>query len=512
LLGVWALWPPSAGKVQARLGSAPSTQPANVKYVIKFNPGALYLPGVVPENSNRPTEGIAKVGKAFEAMYPDTRIEFIGVPGDIREWLVTSLSSGQAPDVVQINVEDVWQDIQKGWYLPLDKYFDAPNPFVKKGEPGSVKWWDMFKYPVPTRGTMAPDDHMYCVTLDMIETAIFYNKTMFKKFGLHEPKDWSEFLQIQKVIKEHGITPTLIDRQSLADWGVDLTFYQMYNSMRDLLDLDYDPPRGEYMHGYLDWDELIFLHKKGFFTPADPRWQEVWRTLKEWRPYLSQDLNPVGTDFVKTFVTQEAAMFWGHSMMVNRLISDPNLGFEWGLFYLPPITKSYSRFANGAEQCVIGGSAMQYTVTNHAWSDSPNDPDKSERLKRVIAFLQFLTTPENCDKVVNEQIALLPNIKGVEPHKELAKFDEILQRRYAMTKWFFTFDNQWNEVLMRMLELYMNDGIDRDHFVQVLEKDFERTAARTTARKDLDISRFDKVWNERAAMRAKFSGIPNDGK
>jgi ABC-type glycerol-3-phosphate transport system substrate-binding protein len=215
---------------------------------------------------------------------------------------------------------------------------------------------------------------------------------------------------------------------------------------------------------------------------------------------------------VKTFVTQEAAMFWGHSMMVNRLISDPNLGFEWGLFYLPPITKEYSKWANGAEQCVIGGSAMQYTVTNHAWSDSPNDPDKSERLKRVIAFLQFLTTPENCDKVVNEQIALLPNIKGVEPHKELAKFDEILQRRYAMTKWFFTFDNQWNEVLMRMLELYMNDGIDREHFVQVLEKDFERTAARTTARKDLDISRFDKVWNERAAMRAKFSGIPNDGK
>ncbi|HTL30087.1 MAG TPA: ABC transporter substrate-binding protein, partial [Tepidisphaeraceae bacterium] len=453
LLGIWALWPPAEGKVQARLGSAPSTQPANVKYVIKFNPGPLYLPGVVPENSNKPIEGIAKVGKAFEALYPDTRIEFIGVPGDIREWLVTSLSSGQAPDVIQINVEDVWQDIQKGWYLPLDKYFEAPNPFVTKGEPGSEKWWDMFKYPIPTRGTMAPDDHMYCVTLDMIETAIFYNKTMFAKLGLHEPKDWSEFLAIQKVIKERGkevygetITPTLIDRQSLADWGVDLTFYQMYNSMRDLLDLDYDPARGEYMHGYLDWDELIFLHKKGFFTPADPRWGEVWRVLKEWRPYLSQDLNPIGTDFVKTFVTQKAAMFWGHSMMVNRLISDPNLGFEWGLFYLPPITKSYSRFANGADQCVIGGSAMQYTVTNHAWSDSPKDPDKSERLKRVMAFLQFLTTPKNCDRVVNEQIALLPNIKGVEPHKELAKFDEILQRRYALTKWFFTFDNQWNEV------------------------------------------------------------------
>ena len=140
------------------------------------------------------------------------------------------------------------------------------------------------------------------------------------------------------------------------------------------------------------------------------------------------------------------------------------------------------------------------------------DPQTSERLKRVIAFLQFLTLPQNCDAVVNEQIALLPNTKGVDPHPELLPFDRFLARHYSMTKWFYTFDLQWDQVLMRMLELYMNDGIDREHFVQVLEKDFERTAKRTTERKDLDIGRFEKVWDERAAMRSKLSGIPNDGK
>ena len=514
-LSVWALLDPADQSKAAHLGSDPNRNKnaarAGVKYVIRFNPGPLYLPGVVPENSTRPIEGFAKVGEAFEKLYPDTRLEFVGVPGDVREWLVTQLSSGQAPDVIQINVEDVWQDIQKNWYLQLDKYLDAPNPFVEKGQPGSEKWWDMFKYPVPTRGTMAPDDHMYCIVLDMIETGIYYNKTVFKKLGLSEPQTWNEFLDIQKKLKAAGYTPLLVDRQCLADWGIDLTFEQLYGELRDVMDLDYEPARGEYLHGYLDWDEIIFLHNHGFFTPQDPRWVEMWRILKEWRPYLSKELNPQGVDFMKEFVTQKGAMYWMHSMAVSRLVKDPNLEFEWGIFYLPPITQDYSRFARGKEQCVIGGSAMQYSVTNHAWSDT-DDPNTSERLKRVIAFLQFLTTPKNCDMVVNEQIALLPNIKGVEPHKELEPFDRILQRHYSMTKWFFTFDMQWDQVLMRMLELYLNDGVDEPTFVKLLEEDIQRTTKRTIERKNLDVSRFEKVWADRAEMRKKFKELPHDAK
>ncbi|MEO6434522.1 MAG: ABC transporter substrate-binding protein [Tepidisphaeraceae bacterium] len=507
-LSVWLLWEPSGAALRLGSVAADAAQtPAGVKYLLKFNPGPMYLPGVIQENSNTPIEGIAKVGRAFEKLHPDTKIEFIGVPGDIREWLVTQLSSGQAPDVIQINVEDVWQDVQKDWYLPLDDYLERPNPFIEKGKPGSAKWFDVFKYPVPTRGTTAPDGHMYCIVLDMIETGIYYNKTLFNKLGLSEPKDWNEFLALQQKLQDAGYTPLLIDRACLADWGIDLVFEQLYGELRDLLDLDYDPRRGEYLHGYLDWDEVIFLHDQGFFTPQDPRWRELWRILKAWRPYMARELNPQGANYIKNFVTQEGAMFWSHSMVVRRLLGDPDLSFDWDIFYLPPIGRSYSPYATGREMCVIGGSAMQYTVTNSAWSDT-RDRATSERLKRVIAFLQFLTTPENCDKVVNEQVALLPNVKGVEPHPELRRFDDILQRHYSMTKWCFTFGNQWNQVLLRMVELYMNDGIDNDQFMRVIEQDLERAAGSITERKTLDTSRFQKVWDERKAMRQKFADLP----
>lgn len=519
-LSLWAMWPPLlpgwSNTKSDRVPGGRTSLNNNAKYTIRVHPGSLYLPNVIPENATKPIEGIAKVATKFEKLYPDTRIEFVGAPPQ-REWLVTQLSSGQAPDIIQVNVEDVWQDIQKNWYVPLDEYLEAPNPFVKAGQPGSVKWNDMWKYPVPTEGTRAPDDKMYCIVLDMIETGIYYNKDIFKKLNLDVPKDWVEFLKVQEKVKEAGYTPLLVDRNCIADWGVDLVFDQVYHDLRPLLDMQFEKSRGEYLKGYLDWDEIIFLHQKGFFQPGDPRWPEVWRILKKWRPYMAKDLT--STDFVKEFFTQRAPMYWMHSHLVSKLVRDPDLKFQWGVFYLPPIPKNYCKYAGTTnEMAVIGGSGTQYHVTNSSISDTdPKLPfqhriDTSERLKRVVAWLQFLTLPENAETVVNESTALLPNIKGATPHEELLPFDHFLQQHYSMTKWFYTFDLQFDEVLTRMLELYLNGDMSEDEFLNWMERDIQAGSDTIMRRKAPDLSEFQKIWDERAEMRKQFQGLPDAAK
>src|SRR6478736_10469855 len=92
---------------------------------------------------------------------------------------------------------------------------------------------------------------------------------------------------------------------------------------------------------------------------------------------------------------------------------------------------------------------------------------------RVIAFLQFLATPQNADIVVNEVISFLPNIKGAPFHPELAPFDGFLQRHYSMSKWVYTFDLQFDEVFLRMFELYLNDGLSEDQFLNWMERDLD---------------------------------------
>jgi raffinose/stachyose/melibiose transport system substrate-binding protein len=346
---------------------------------------------------------------------------------------------------------------------------------------------------------------MYCLTLDMIETGLFYNKTLFDQYGLHEPKDWNELLEVEKALASHGKIPLGMAMWCLSDWATDLVFDQLYYPITPLIDLQCDPRRAEYLANYLDRDEIVYLHRKGFFTAKDPRWVDSFRILREWRPYMQRDLT--NDDPLKLFMSQNAAMLWYTSEMVQKLVRDPDRKFDYGIFYLPKLTKTQSPFASGRQMCVIGGSAMQYCVSNSAIRDTGN-AETSERLKRVIAFLQFLTIPANTERVVNEPICYLPNIKGADPHKELLQFDEFLKRPYSSSKWFYTFDLKFDDVFLRMLELYLNGGMTEDEYLDVMDRNLTDAGENITRRKNLDFTAFDKIWSDRKHLRETLPGLP----
>lgn len=491
---------------------------ADAHYVIKVAPGGEHMPGSRPYGLGEPLKGFAEVSRRFEQKFPDTRIEMIAVP-TVREYLVTQLSSGAAPDIVTVNVEDVWVDVQKGWYVPLDRYLNRPNPFVvEKGDvdaPGSIQWWDMFKYQALSRGKAAPDGKNYCLTLSAVETGIFYNKTFFREHGLEEPRDWVEFLGVLQAIKDEDRIPLLINLQSLADWGTDLIFDQLYYDLLPGIDLIKDPTREGYLEGYLDGEELAFLFTKGFFTRNDPRWVEMTRLIKELRPYLPMNfVDQEDRGYMREFLTQRGILMWTSSQRTFPIWADKDLGFEWGVFYLPAITAETSSYASGRPMCVIGGAAQQYEVTNSALADT--DPawslekriENSERLKRVVAFLQFLSLPENTDRVVNEYPSYLPNIVGVEGLPQLEPFETILERRYTTSKWYFSFDLRFSYTMHRMLGLFLEDGIDLDGYLKWQEDNIRSSGNSLVRRQNIDFSRFEERWVELAPERAVMNGLP----
>lgn len=505
VLGFFALRPPAEDSTEAKGGSeaGASRTKGNRPYTIKVVP-SFYMPGKRNNPGDPPLKGFRDVGDAFEKLYPDTRVEFIDAPVGQREWIVTQLAGGQAPDIININVEDVWQDVQKGWYVPLDKYLEAPNPFVR----GNRQWWDLFKYQDISRSKAAPDGKMYCVTLDMIETGIFYNKDIFRKLGLHPPKDWAEFTDIQRKIQKAGTTPMLVGVGSLADWGVDLIFDQLYRDIRPTLDVRDDKKRDAFYKGYLDWDELAFLNSKGFFTKRDPRWRELFRTLKAWRAFMPKDIG--ATDNAREFLQGRGAMIWDSSLFVPRLQKDPSRTFDWGMFYLPPITKATSKYGGGHPQCIIGEAATQFSVTNAAYSDT-GDPDTSTKLKRCVQFLQFATTPESCDCVVNEITALMPNVVDVPTKEALNPFMEnLLHHPYTTTKWVYTFDLRFSEIMNRMLNLYLVDGISEDEFMDWMVATVDSAASTVVRRKRLDLAPLEASWQRLAPVRKGMEDLPSE--
>ena len=224
--------------------------------------------------------------------------------------------------------------------------------------------------------------------------------------------------------------------------------------------------------------------------------------------------NLMAEDLVREFVTQRAAMIWTVSPLSHRLQSDQNLGFDWDVFYVPPFTRETTQFAAGQQMCVIGGAATQLEVTNSAIADT--DPSlpmadriaQSERLQRVISFLQFLCMPEQYEQIVNEYPAYLPNIIGVEPLPVLEPFEEILARRYTTTKWVYSFDLRFSEIQRRMLELYLTGGAQLDEFLGWQEQNIDAATVSMLRRKQPDTAHLERRWQELAPVRATMVGLP----
>ncbi len=531
-LGVWALLPPEEDapdedEAPVDILERQDRRDRDVDYVIRFSPGPNYMPGSVPYGIGDPLRGLARVLRDFERRFPDTRVEVMTTPGT-REYLVTQLSSGQAPDIINVNVEDVWVDVQKEWYIPLDSFLESPNEFIREqgdpDAPGYEQWWDMFTYQAISRGKAAPDGLMYCISFDMVETGIYYNKDVFRQLGLEPPDTWAEFTDLMQTIQGTPVTPPgeteprtiipmLVNADMMTDWCHDLFFDQLYYSLLPGIDLMQDPLREGYLEGYLDDVELYFLFQQGFFTQADKRYRELFEIMYDFRQYCNQNI--ASPDLVREFVTQRGAMLWMPCVLTYRLKADRALAFDWGVFYLPQFTEETTRFASNTPMCVIGGSAAQFEVTNSAISDTPAGMPfeeriaTSKRLRRVMQLLQFLCVPENYERIVNEYECFLPNIKGVEALPALESFEEILQRRYTTTKWAFTFDLKFYEILRRMLELYLSDGIDLDGFMAFQEDNIRAATENLLVRKPVPHEKLREAWDARAHLRDEMKGLPD---
>jgi len=517
--GAWLLWPPA--EEAETDGVTAEMVDEKVDYYIKFSPGFQYMPGQIPFGIGEKLRGLADVINDFEKVYYEStglnvKVDMVTVPGR-REYLVTQLSSGQAPDIINVNVEDVWVDIQKGWYIPLDGFLEAPNRWIREKDdpsiPGYHQWWDLFRYQAISRGKAAPDDKNYCISFDMVETGLFYNKDIFHELGLSIPETFEQWMDDLATIQDAGYTPLLMNIWNVNDWAVDLVFDQLYYSVLPGIDLLKDPIREQYLEGYLDADEIAFLYQKGFFTESDARYLDLWRILLEFRQYFNRNLTSL--DPVREFVTQQGAIIWQASNFVYRLQADPELEFDWGVFYLPRLTTRTSQFASGTEMCVIGGAGTQLEVTNTAIRDT--DPalpfeeriKQSKRLEVVMDFFQFLMVPENYEQIVNEYPAYVPNVVGVKALPPLRVFEEILDRRYTTTKWDYTFDLRFSEIQRRMLELYLNGGTDLNGFMKWQTDNLDAAVENHLKRKEVPWDKMQKNWDELKALRVNYKGLPS---
>lgn len=142
---------------------------------------------------------------AFEKAYPNVHVTVVntGSANDNNTKLQNAIKAGSgAPDVVQIEYQSLPQFVLPGDLLDLTPYgfADLESKYTAAG-------W----------GAVTTADGIWALPQDSGPMALFYNKTVFDKYGLTVPATWDEYIADAK--KLHAADPSKIFANDPGDAG-----------------------------------------------------------------------------------------------------------------------------------------------------------------------------------------------------------------------------------------------------------------------------------------------------
>ncbi|MDA8194502.1 MAG: extracellular solute-binding protein [Thermaerobacter sp.] len=386
--------------------------------------GAYYTPQpATSSNPNPPTE-LAKLAKEWETTHPGITIKFLPVlPPTVQDtaWLETRIAAGQAPDVSYLDSVGIANHvIPLGTFVNLTPYFNKPNPYV----PGNKAWGDLWTA-TDRAAVTASNGATYEVNADTVGTPIYYNKTMFAKAGITStPTTWAQFMQDVHQLKAAGLTP--------MGWDLTASYYGNggYAWLNNYFESNFygnqlSSMRYDGQAGITALDEAIAV-KKGLMGPANARFFAWWPAVRNLSQYFQRGYESAGSSLGKVglaelFVQNQFAMYLGGSWDIGYIKSaHPN--FQWGTFALPQVDSAVSSYATSVNTsnviAGVGGGAFVYPVPTQK-ADHSMTPAK---LKAVINWLQFITTPQHDQAIVNQVPGFLPIEIGTHPAPQLSQF------------------------------------------------------------------------------------------
>ena len=186
--------------------------------------------GTVGENDFE-TEQLPKLIKKY---FPNVRLKVTKLPDDqYYTSLKTMLSSGECPDM--IFVQAMYAGENSVYSLAKAGYLEPLNDLKCIHYSGTCS--DYFTL----------DDNVYAVSSGISLLGTYYNKDIFSKLKLKEPKNWEEFLACCKKIKQSGITPIVAgdkDQYTLQFCLYQIAANQIYPQNKKYDDMLWQGTRG----------------------------------------------------------------------------------------------------------------------------------------------------------------------------------------------------------------------------------------------------------------------------
>lgn len=401
-----------------------------------------------------------KLADAFTELHPNVTIEWVRTKPQenaisAAEWFTTQIAAGTGPAVAF-----TWNNayLDRGWYYQLDEFLDTPNEYMS--EP--IRWKEQFPDYIWTRNMSDVNNNVVTIPLTLSPgpaTAYYYNMDLFDELGLEVPGNWEELLEACKTIQDAGY-------MALAPWDgnptINTDLWPIYFSIgpayaAPLMDeLDYDKS------GVVELSESLRGVKAGYFNPVEHEYaREVLIRVRE----IFTLMYPVGfetTDFEPIWNEGNLAMKQNGTWGINTEKSNTKRTFEFGMFPAPIVTKETSEYV--AEIPYTEAGPYQPDGTGYNILKPTIDVHGEGMLEAAVAYLKFMTVPENLSELVLENGSLLGAVRGCAVPATLEEWISLPFPINPNMSWPIAFTSDANESMSKELEMWVKGQTEDDVF------------------------------------------------
>jgi multiple sugar transport system substrate-binding protein len=449
---------------------------------ITIYPQNYYSPDDRPEAA----AAVEAVIQEYMDMHPGVTVELVpSVPTgtDYLAWLTTRLAAGNAPNIAWQQFYDRNRQGSETW-VPLNDFFEMPNPYIPEGTPGHDRWADSFPEFVLAQ-TRAGDGNWYQVSLDWVETGLYINTGVMEANGLDAQWDgWNDFLGDCDKLKAAGVQPVgvfMTPEWSTYQWLDDIFTSIAFGHLAP----DWYLP--QYSSEFLPWRQLVTeemakaVHD-GEFNVNMPEFDFYLQITKDFADRcLIEGFAGIANydEMQRLFIEGQVGMAWLGSW--SSVFLSENIEFPFSVTYLPAFTADENPFATEVTSYRVGGpsSAGQYGI--------PQATVDAGLIEEAIDLLMYWSAPAQFQRVYDATPDLIPMVAGMTANEAALGFQFVAgMPERAFTDPIGRLTPEYGTEHNRLFQQFMLGEITADQLKTEYQPILEKAAADLCAEQNYD--------------------------
>lgn len=363
-----------------------------------LNPVTLSISFWEPGTNREMEIALKQITEKYSKVHPNVSFQLISQPASgYFDWIRARFAANEAPDIEANHSSILERQFKQGFLVNLEDELNRPNPYAN-----NQVWKELFM-----KGRLeAAHDNLhepsYAIPFASLGLAYYYNKDIYEKLGLMEPKTWDQFMANCETIVGNQYNPIAMmtlkaDAVNWMSWYLTTGLF----ANKYLADERINPNKDI----SLDGKEITRAISLGYFDISKGEdkkaYEKYLEMLHQFSKYAqgASGLDEAGAK--AQFFAGKAVHIMSGSWDLKGFTE--NKAFKAGAFSLPRFTKANSEYA-GDNFSIPNVEVLGITK----WAEESKDKKKA-----AIDFIKFFTAPDQY-KIFIDTTYVIPVINGLD--------------------------------------------------------------------------------------------------